>query len=244
MKKFLFFAVAAMLAGAVFATTAGTDSAANAAYGDGWTTGDDGSDSGDAFGEWFLTATPSAGNYIGSVGGLTGDSFGLWSDPSDNSFAERTFESAMAIGDTFSFVFGHSANVANGSTIGFIFSDSEANKARFQYTGGQTFWQMNDDGAWFDIDQGCLANTELSFSFTYRGDHDYSYALGSASGDRTIVNGTLGEIDRIAFYSRGQGTGENFGFNNLSMSPIPEPAAMSLLGWGALTMVLRRKIRK
>ena len=128
MKKFLFFALAAISAGAAFATEAGTDSAANAAYGDGWETGDDGADSGDAFGQWFVTATPSAGSYIGSVGGLTGDSFGLWSDPDDNSWAERTFESAMEIGQTFSFVFGHSANVANGGTIGFILSNFEANK--------------------------------------------------------------------------------------------------------------------
>ena len=65
MKKFIFFAVAVMVAGAAFATETGTDSAANAAYGDGWATGDNGSDSGDAFGQWDLIAGGSADSYIG-----------------------------------------------------------------------------------------------------------------------------------------------------------------------------------
>ena len=115
MKKLFAFAMAAMFAGAAFATTAGTDSADNVVYDDGWTTGDDGSDSGNAFGQWTLNTSGSAGSYIGGVGGLAGDSFGLWADAGGSSSALRAFESAMAVGLTFSFVFGHTANVANGA---------------------------------------------------------------------------------------------------------------------------------
>jgi len=250
MKKFLFFAVTAMFAGAAFATTAGTDSATNSAYGDGWTTGDDGSDSGDAFGQWILqdsssTSDSSGGSYIGSVGGLTGDSFGIWSTPTGNSSALRAFESAMAMGQTFSFVFGHSANVANGGTIAFSIFNNNAPAIAWRFMGGQSFWQINDGGGWLDIGQGVQANTALAFSFTYEGGQDYSYTLGSASGDHSTAISTLGDIDNISFYNIGQGEGENFGFNNLNMAaPVPEPATMSLLGLGALAMVLRRKLRQ
>ena len=167
MKKFLCFAVAAMFAGAAFATPAGTDSAANAVYSDGWTDGDDGSDSGDAFQQWALMSGGTAGNYIGSVGGLPGDSFGIWADSLDNAGAIRIFNTPMEIGQTFSFVFGHSANVANGGTIAFSIFNNNAPAIAWRFMGGQSFWQINDGGGWLDIGQGVQANTALAFSFTY-----------------------------------------------------------------------------
>ena len=83
MKKFLIFAAAAMAAAAAFATGAGTDSAANAAYGDGWETGDDGADSGDAFGGVVrICAVAQAGAPVFTYyRDADGDGFGDMSNP-------------------------------------------------------------------------------------------------------------------------------------------------------------------
>jgi hypothetical protein len=63
-----------------------------------------------------------------------------------------------------------------------------------------------------------------------------------------IANGSSVTLNWI--YDRGTGTGsaQGLALDNVSIgvttAPIPEPATMSLLGLGALAMVLRRKIRK
>lgn len=105
--------------------------------------------------------------------------------------------------------------------------------------GGSDRWAASVDGGSyaFIIAQGVTANNN------------------TASWD---VTDTTGEEVSLRYFASPTTTGGSYGFSgnnsatpadqsiviNGTVNPIPEPATMSLLGLGALAMVLRRKIRK
>jgi hypothetical protein len=127
------------------ATIVASDNAANAAYGDGWTTNDNG---GSGFGAWQLsTNTPNggAGFYIGNPGngeisGMSTSSFGLWANPQFTSDgpsanADRSFSNALEPGQIFSFQLG--INWDAGWTSGV-----SGSKGFNLYTGGTSGSQL------------------------------------------------------------------------------------------------------
>lgn len=90
-------------------------------------------------------------------------------------------------------------------------------------------------------------------TLTSEGGNNYSLAdtTGVTIGAVTLAAGDVVGID---FWAKTYGTsgdewysadGNNYhAYFTVGEAPIPEPATMSLLGLGALAMVLRRKIRK
>jgi hypothetical protein len=210
-----------------FAATIASDNASNAAYSDGWVTGDNG---GTGFGAWTLTNS-NGGSYVGGTG--QGDpSFGLWSNGTGAfSTALRPFTGgALNSGQTFNVNIGHTVTI-NGE-IGVQFQNSSgASLFTLKFVGGQSDWQLNDGGSDFGAGQAYVANTSLGFSFTYNGGNSYSYTFGTGSGNNFTASNNLTDIRQVLFYSNNQGPDQNFGINNLSV--VPEPSTYALLGLGA-----------
>jgi len=211
------------------------DNADNAAYSDGWTTGDNG---GNGFGAWTLATSGSGGNYTGDTGISGADnSFGLWSHSGGSSTAERSFNNALSAGHTFSVNLGHTATI-NGS-IGLGLYNDTTEVIRLRFVGGASNWVLSDGGADFNAGQNYAANTTLTFSFTYNGGSSYDYSFGSGSGVGYTASSDISSINGVKLFNFDQGNGENLGFNDLSV--IPEPAVMGfMLVMGTGTLFIRR----
>ena len=105
--------------------------------------------------------------------------------------------------------------------------------------GGSMFWSVDAGPA-----------NEIVWTQTYIGGNDYR---GDWSGSVDVANGLAAGSHTLAVWAKSWDTGAGQGDSWLSngglnytadFQTIPEPATMSLLGLGALAMVLRRKIRK
>lgn len=222
-------------AASAHAATVATDSASNSAYGDGWTTGDNG---GSGFTAWSLNSTGDGGRYIGATG-QGNPSFGLYSGTTGTSTASRGFTGgALTAGQSFLIDLGHTANIANGNDIGLLLTDGGSTVFTLKFVGGDTGWKLNDGGSDFGAGQNYAANTSIAFSFTYEGGNDYSYTFGNGSGSNFTATNTISGIDGFTLFNNNQGNGENLGANNISVIPEPASAVLGLLGAGLL---LRRR---
>ncbi len=256
MKKVLVFALAAMVAGASFAATAGTDDAGH--YGGGWT---DGSNGGTGFGTWSFTdnqGTGAAGAFIGDAtsGGLPGvgtTAFGLYANPNSSAAAidvNRNFDGAMNIGDIFSFTLGINWDSGSDGGKGFtLFSGGGFVAAEFNLNNASTDdinYTASSSGLMFDN----YGTTAMDILIEYTGLTTINVSANGRDGiesfdqDFTVSGAPTG----FGFYASQMQAGDSAQpyFNDLAMAntPIPEPATMTLLGLGALAMVLRRKMRK
>ena len=234
MKKLLL--AAAVMVAAVpslsLSASVASDNATNAAYGDGWATGDNG---GTGFGIWTLSTAGGGnkGSYIGGTA-LGATTFGIYAGNASDalSVADRPFTSgALVGGQSFSVIVANTSE--NFGEIGVQFR-SGSNVRWTLKNVGKGSWKIDDGGAGgaFDISQSFVANTALTLSFTYNGGNSYSYSFGSASGNNFLATADLSNLTGVRFYNRDQGASQNFGFNNLSV--VPEPSTYALLGVAAL----------
>jgi len=174
-----------------------------------------GSNLGTGFEDWTISSS-SGGNYIGGTG--QGDpSFGLFSNGGGSfSYAERAFDEALQPGDTFSVDLGHTSTI-NGE-IFVQFYDGATAVFTLVFIGGDDRWRLNDGGANFDSGQLYDDFASITFTFTYEGGNDYSYTFGTGSGSNFTAASTISNITSVRFQSTNQGSGENFGFNNLEIT--------------------------
>lgn len=244
-----------VLAGNVFGQDPSThlafDQASN--YGGNW---QDNSNQGFGFGAWSITTDGNAGNFIagsnpGDISGLGDASFGLFANATNDDFvnADRTFSSALQVGDTFSFLWG----------VNFDSDRDGGNKGFNLYTGGTTGTQL------ININQGNsqtitiegdtmfsnYGTTAMPISMTLESSTSLRVSATGRDGIETF-NQTYtisGAPDAFRFYASGLNAGDFTDqrqpyFDNLSI--IPEPSSMLMMGLaglaaGGLTLLKRRK---
>ncbi len=209
-----------------------------------WTNG---SNQGVGFAPWaFDGGNGNSGGFGTFIGGTAVDplsSFGIFSFPADSgAFAgvTRAFTGGpLVAGQTFSITLGYTG-IANNGSVGFDLRDSAGVTLFSVNTNGAGDWQLNDGSSNFNSGAAAVANTSLIFSFTYNGGNNYSYTLGAGSGIGFIAANNLTDISQIRLFSFQQGSGENLGFDNLSVVPEPSTWVMVAGGLGLLTLLRRR----
>jgi hypothetical protein len=201
---------------------------------------------------WTLTTTPGAtgadgsGAYYGSQPSL-GNAWQLYSYQNDqvagnggSAFANSTFAGgALAIGQTVSINFNMRAtdpgkqvglSLLNGSgdAITFGIFGGEPN-AGYPYTGNGYYY--SDAGSAY-VSAGSMGYQYQSYfniAFTVTGASTYSAVAGSDSWSGTFAGSLIG----MQVFNAGAGNGSDVGFNNLTISSVPEPTPLSMLATAA-----------
>jgi len=226
-----------------FAASAASDTASDAAYAPTWADADNG---GTGFGAWTLATTGDGGTYIGGTG-QGPDSFGFFANDGTSTAARDFTGGALSVGDTFSVDLGHTTGIASGIDIGINLLDDTSTVFTLKFVGDQSDWLLNDGGTDFGAGQAYAADISISFTFTYEGgvgNNSYSYTFGTGgtgSGTSFTATSTLSNITGFQLFNNGQGAGENFGANNLSV--VPEPGTFALIAgiFGMVFVAMKRR---
>jgi hypothetical protein len=216
----------------VHAANTGFDDASNAAYNDGWQTGDNG---GSGFGGWILNgpgdANVSHGGFVvgsssGNAGGSSGNidtggrSWGMYANSAQGVEAIRPLTGgSLLVGQkiTLSIDTGF---INSGSQEGFALQAPSPfvptialNRLQFFFTGGDPSYTLVDNTGSHNTGIPFTGNG-LSFAFTLTGVETYSLDVTPNDGATTNFTGTLSTpagsgIDRIRFFDFNEGSGQS-----------------------------------
>jgi hypothetical protein len=236
------------IAGFAFAANPASDNATDTVYNDGWTTGDNG---GTGFAAWTLgnNATGSSGFFIGSSANngtspsgnidVSGESFGIFANTGAVATANRSFTGgSMLAGQTFTLQLDNGF-IDGGASVGFnLLNASGTDRFTFQFIGGQASYVYN-------IGDGNNQSTSIGFTdggltvaFTLGNNNAFSLSVTPNGGSTSIFNGTLAasDITQVQLFNSNAGSGSSHDafFNNLALTAVPEPSALSLLAGPAI----------
>jgi len=257
MKKFLTAALmSAAISSGAFAQTNAFDFGAN--YGGvgepGWTNG---ANAGFGFGAWTINNNNNgssifAGNFIGNpadagISGMSTESFGLYANPAGSGAfvnAFRPLNTALQVGETFSFQWGINWDGGNGSF---------GNKGFNLNVGGTQVVNVNNGGndqiQFNSINTGMGFGTQvMTWSFTYTNATTLFVSANDRDGVGTFttnitVAGGISSFELYASDMAGDTQRQPY-FNDFQV--VPEPSTYALLALSGIAFggyVIRRRRR-
>jgi hypothetical protein len=257
MKKTLLAAVTSIAVSAgAFAQTNAFDFGANYGGGGepGWTNG---ANAGFGFGAWTINnnnngTTIFAGNFIGNpadagISGMSAESFGLYANPAGSGAfinASRPLNTALQVGETFSFQWGINFDGGNGTS---------GNKGFNLLVGGTQVINVNNGGnsdiQFNSVNTGMGYGTQaMTWSFTYANASTLSVTGtardgGASFATNVTVAGGISSFELYAADMAGDTQRQPY-FNDFAV--VPEPSTYALLALSGIAFggyVIRRRRR-
>jgi len=256
--------VLGLTAGVAFASANASDTSAN--YSGGWSTSTS-PNLGSGFGAWSFSSNdgggsaPYAGTYLdlSSYGNpdtvLTGgSSWGVYANGAANAFINitRAFNGGSLVNQTFSAAFNSSGIGGTGQSIGL----SVGSAFNLQYAGGgadnMTLSVGGGPASAISVTYAQLAaGINLALNVTGPANsatEGYQLVISPFAGGPALYSGS-GTFDSSAFNTASFtlsaiNTANNQYFNNLSITAVPEPSSVMILGFAGLTTLWATRRRK
>lgn len=225
-------------AGVLLSMTSGTqaaslaaDSAADAAYGGGWTNGING---GFGFGAWQLTVGGQGGHFTassaGNAGGGSGDidtsgrSWGMWATNGVTEAVRSLAGGGLGTDQVLRVAFDNGW-INSGRSVGFAVQNSAGgNLWEFYFTGGESYYRMHQAYGQ-SVTPIAFSGDGLSIEFDLAGPTSYLARIRTASGTACDFEGNLisqgdSAISRLRFwnYEAGAGSDCDLFVNSLSVT--------------------------
>lgn len=238
------------------AATFADDNASDAAYnGPGfWQTGDNG---GNLFGPWTLSASGTAGHFIGNSAlngsgasgniNVAGESFGMYANAGGLSEAVRGFtvggpntSNVLGVGQIFVLRMD-TGFIDSGSTVGFgLQNSSGTNRFEVYFKGGSANYFVNNGTE--QATSVPFTADGLDISFRQDASNGYELKIGATTytqADFGVLSGS--DISRFRLFNAGAGAGSSKDAFFNSFAVVPEPSRVLLIGLGATALVFRRR---
>jgi hypothetical protein len=212
---------------------------------------------------WTLTTTPGfnpsldgSGAYYGSQPSL-GNAWQLYSYQNSgvgnggSAFANTTFAGgALSIGQTVSINFNMRA-VDPGKQVGLSLLNGSGNAITFGIFGGEpnvtypytgSGYYYTDAGSSYASagSMGYQYQSYFNIEFTVTGAGTYSAVAGSDSWSGTYSGSLIG----MQAFDAAAGNGSDVGFNNLTITTVPEPSTLAMLALGSVGIFGWRRISR
>ncbi len=257
LTKYILAASAAALTFAVPAfaqTILASDSASNYTGADSgnFTTGNQSSLS-TGFGTWDLISSGGGGSYLGGTA-LSGASFGIYAGSNTGALhAQRDLTTDMTEdgNDTFSIQFAFT-DLTTGLSGVDLLQDNNATIFTVLGASGNANIDLNDGGSNFSSGVPQVNGDAYTFTFTPTSATQYSWSLtDTTSGSSASATGygyssaPSSGVHGFQVFSYEQPGGANTGFDNVSVSAVPEPSSIAMLlscsAFGGFYLIRRRR---